>query len=400
MPREGSATSSIWPGAGERSATQTRSASGNGAHGHRCAAAKTDVPLRTAMIPDEMVVLHQLSFKLKHFSAHLLQATGVLALLRKGMLQGRAVVLMYHRVVSSRERGRVYSHEGMVVESDAFETQIRCLKEHFSVCSMEEILDCLKAGRPFRNGSCLITFDDGWRDNFVNAFPILERYGVPATIFLSTGFIGTGKRFWQERLSEELHRAWRPAGTDAEGKLRAVLNRYGIPTLSQTGSGDLKAMIDRIVQSRKRSLQKQNENLISDLAAAAAETTEERPPSFFGWDDARTMMGRGISYGCHGERHRILTGLAEEEVLREIQVSKEALETRLDVSPRAFSYPNGDFTPRIAAQVRACGFEAAFGTRHGLLDLNSDRYALGRSNIAGRMTACAPLFEARMLGIL
>ncbi|HWR97498.1 MAG TPA: polysaccharide deacetylase family protein [Candidatus Methanoperedens sp.] len=351
------------------------------------------------MIAGEMTTLHRLSFVCKHLAAHLLQVSGVLALLRRRMLEGRAAVLMYHRVISPTERHQVFSHEGMVVETDAFEMQIRCLKKHFCVRSLEEILDDLKARRRFRSGSCLITFDDGWRDNFVNAFPVLAHYGVPATIFLSTGFVGTGRRFWQERLSEELACALRLAGADAQGKFKAVLDNHGIPHVIRKRRGHQKAVVGRIVQIRKRHTQAENEALISDLVAVAGEPAGSRPPSFFGWDDARTMMAGGITYGCHGEGHRILTRLAEEEALCEIRASREALETRLGVSPRAFAYPNGDFTPRIAAQVRACGFEAAFVTRKGLLDLNSDRYALGRSNIAGSMAACAPLFQARALGI-
>lgn len=347
-----------------------------------------------------IAALHQLSFVLKHHGAHLLKVTGGLALLRKRLLRGRAVVLMYHRVVSQSEHRRVFSHEGMVVDDDAFELQVRCIKEHFSPVSLEEFLDNLRSGRRFRNGSCLVTFDDGWRDNYVNALPILEHHRVPATIFLSTGFIGSGKRFWQERLSEELHRAFRLSGTNAGGKLGEVLQKHGIPSLSKTCWGGQKEMVDRIVQNRKLYMPEENETLISDIAATAGGQDAVELQSFFSWDDARIMLGQGISFGCHGENHRILTRLTKEEVLREIRVSKESIEKRLGVSARAFSYPNGDFTPAIAAQVRACGFEAAFGTKHGFLDLTSDRYALGRSNIAGRMTACAPFFEARALGVL
>lgn len=340
------------------------------------------------------------AFAVKHAFAHLAQTLGVLTALRERALRGKAVVLMYHRVVASLERDQVLSHAGMTVDARTFAMQVRCLKQRFSVVTLQEFLERLSGRGTFPDGSCLITFDDGWRDNYLNAVPILEENGVPATVFLTTGYVGTTRRFWQERLAHLLVDAQRQAGTAAGRRFADVLERGSIPGLARLRGPARKRAVDQIVAGRKRFSEEQNESLIAELADALGATGEQRPPAFITWDEARAMHGRGVSFGSHGESHRLLTTLAPEEAQREISRSKSALEAHLGVTPRVFSYPNGDLNAALAAQVHAGGYEAAFGTREGFAGPASDPFALPRVNIADGMTSCEPLFLSRLSGVL
>ena len=88
----------------------------------------------------------------------------------------------------------------MYVTTDTFDRQIQFLKKKFEVVHLEELLSNVLSGRQIGR-HCAITFDDGWLDNYTQAFPILTKYQIPATIFLSTGLIGTNRLFWPEEFS-------------------------------------------------------------------------------------------------------------------------------------------------------------------------------------------------------
>src|SRR5581483_9637650 len=119
-----------------------------------------------------------------------------------GRLRGRAVILGYHRVLAPGDLGREFVQPGMYVEAGEFAAHVRYLLRHFRVLALEDLLARWAAGDwdPAAR-YCAITFDDGWRDNYVHAFPVLRALGVPATIFVATAFVGTPERFWTDILA-------------------------------------------------------------------------------------------------------------------------------------------------------------------------------------------------------
>ena len=116
--------------------------------------------------------------------AHLLYYSGALLLWKAIVMRNRAVVLMYHRVLTNEERRQSGSHPALVVERETFARQMALLKRRFSVLSVDELADRLEKKVPLPNSSVIITFDDGWRDNFTNALPILRYHTLPALVFL------------------------------------------------------------------------------------------------------------------------------------------------------------------------------------------------------------------------
>src|SRR6267143_2306105 len=131
-------------------------------------------------------------------------------------LRGRVLILGYHRVLPESELRRQFVQPGMYVRPRVLEAHLRFLRRHFRIISFDEFLS-LRDARAWDPGAryCLITFDDGWRDNYVHAYPLLRRLAMPATIFLPTRFVGTDEWFWPEKLAHVLARRWeRPAGPD------------------------------------------------------------------------------------------------------------------------------------------------------------------------------------------
>jgi len=137
----------------------------------------------------------------------------------KTRLRGRVVILAYHRVLTQKDLAAHFVQPGMYVLADVFESQMRFVREHFCLLSIGELFQRWKSGGlDERSRYCVITFDDGWLDNYVYAYPVLRRLGIPATIFLPTRFVGTDEWFWPDKLAYLL-RCSRPNGTPpgAEG---------------------------------------------------------------------------------------------------------------------------------------------------------------------------------------
>jgi hypothetical protein len=121
--------------------------------------------------------------------------------LYRNLLRGKTIILAYHRVLSKREMDEMYIQPGMYVSQDVFEKQMQFLKEYFTVVSFGELLDLWKQKTYDPNKRyCVITFGDGWLDNYLYTFSVLKKYQIPATIFLPTNYVGTNDWFWPDRL--------------------------------------------------------------------------------------------------------------------------------------------------------------------------------------------------------
>src|SRR5215510_12205168 len=148
----------------------------------------------------------------KRFAKVLLGQAVVLSGLWKRRLRmwaerNAVIILTYHRVIEQWDNVLEYSQPGMVVTVSTFERQLAILRQHFEVVTLDAVL---ANGHPSPGASrprCVVTFDDGWRDNYDLAFPILRRHDIPATIFLTTDFIGTDRAFWHTELTYLLTRA-------------------------------------------------------------------------------------------------------------------------------------------------------------------------------------------------
>jgi len=331
--------------------------------------------------------------------AYSLYLTGILNLLLRIRLSKKAVVLMYHRVLNEYEIKNTYSHQGIVVSKDSFDRQINYVSKHFHVVTLNEFVSHIENKVPFPDGTCLITFDDGWRDNFTNAFPILQKYQVPAVIFLTANYIGSEESFWQGTISRLLFELHRQCTIDEHKATDALTLQYqGLKKLISCRKSELKETISNLVAAQKHRPIQETERLIERLTkflASASETPENERP-FLTWDDIRAMASDGIRFGSHGNNHRILINVEVKETLEEIRGSKERLEIALKEPVEAFSYPNGDYDEQVVSQVSDSGYKLAFGTNPAYISVEADRYQLGRINIHEDMTRNIPMFVSRI----
>lgn len=334
---------------------------------------------------------------IKRIIASFLYGSGILNYISRSRLQGKAVVLMYHRVLSTEESNKTFSHPGIVVNCETFRRHIELLNEYFSPLTLEQFEQHMLSGDSFPNGACLVTFDDGWIDNYTNALPILQDLKVPAAVFAATDYIGTDNAFWQERLGYLLYTA---VTLNVE---KEILEKHGIVLSNNLKEDELRSEIGTIVEWYR----KQDYEFIFSLIADLEETLRESGYSkeivpydlFMDWKQINSIIKGGVTVASHSCSHRILTRLDTESIDYELNASRQTLKDRLGHEVTAMAYPNGDFDDTVRKKVYTNGYRLAFTTQDEFTDLTTDRLLIPRINMHELATSTDALFLCRVLRV-
>ena len=313
-------------------------------------------------------------------------------------LRGKAVILMYHRVVTEKERNRYFIQPGMYVKTAVFEKQMRFLKEHFQILSFSELLDLWKEKSWDESKKyCVITFDDGWLDNYLYAYPILKRYGIPATIFLPTSLVGTNEWFWPEKLGYLLQHYY---SGEAPQEQKAAMSQFlKDHSWGNNNGSNLADKIDSLIERCKDLPTEDINGFLEKLSETCCwSLPEER--LLLNWEEIQEMSQHGISFGSHSATHRILTGLPVKEIQKEVEGSLDVLRKNKTNHIPVFCYPNGAYTSEVVRQVKLAGYQAAVSTRSGFEDsLTQDIFTLKRIGIHNDISATLPLFSFHLSGM-
>lgn len=278
--------------------------------------------------------------------------------------QGRLSILIFHRVLATPDP--LFPD---IPDALDFEAKMRWVRDWFNVVPLGSAAERLQAGSiPAR--ALAISFDDGYADNEEVAAPILQRLGMPATFFVSTGFLDGGC-MWNDRVIEAI-RACRAEFIDlsAQGLGRHVL-----------GSAQARRQaIDALLKDIKH-LEPARRLALCDAIAEAAGTAAP-PRLMMRPDQVRSLRSFGMDVGAHTVTHPILSRLGAVAARDEIGGSKEALEQIVGERVDLFAYPNGvpvqDYAGEHVQMVKQCGFSAAVSTAWGAGSQGSDRFQLPR----------------------
>jgi peptidoglycan/xylan/chitin deacetylase (PgdA/CDA1 family) len=242
--------------------------------------------------------------------------------------------------------------------TSVFAARMEHIARHYTVLPVEELVDRVRQGR-VPGKALALTFDDGYRDNLRHAAPILTRYGLPATIFLTTGCIGTREILWFDRLALALKTTRQTHLRLADGSVLRLASTADRLQAVQAALRHLKALTDA---ERRETF----ERILRDLGSSSLDDPKRLMLS---WDEVEVLRGLGFSVGAHTVSHPILSRLSPAEAWREINESKVEIERALGTRPRAFAYPNGgaeDVNPLTVRLVGDAGFTCAVTTRRGL----------------------------------
>jgi peptidoglycan/xylan/chitin deacetylase (PgdA/CDA1 family) len=274
----------------------------------------------------------------------------------------RLLIITYHSITSASDRDTFL---GFPV--DIFEEHLKVIRKNFKIVSMKEGLEALCEANP-RDFYAAINFDDGYMDNYLYAYPILKKYGMPATIFLTTDFIGNRHIFWWDRVFNILS-SLKSRDIDIDfGSERFYFNRDTLQDKKQAAD-----CINRFLRQQKEDT---IEYLVGRFQNQFPLEKELKPSLMLGWREIKEMDRDIISFGSHTKTHRNLCLLGDDEVREELIGSKREIERHLGTEVVGFSYPFGIFDERIKRLVREAGFKYARATLRGLNHKARDEFNL------------------------
>ena len=295
----------------------------------------------------------------------------------------RAIVLTYHRVAPRRPDDPLLS--GMISATpEAFERHLDLLASRAPIVSIEELLAALDRGR-LRRHVVLLTFDDAYRDVADHAWPTLRRRGLPALLFVPTGFIGRSERpFWWDRLHHAL-RASPHAELRLDGGALELSNESARASAWRTLRSQIKALPHDEGMARV-------DAICDDLGV------KDPSSGILDWAELRRLAGEGMALAPHTVNHPLLTRVNTDRALDEVVESARELRDRVGGALPIFAYPSGAHDGRVAAVVRQAGIRAAFTTVRGSVRPGrDDPMRLRRVNVGPRTTDAILTAEMALL---
>ena len=327
-----------------------------------------------SMVRRQLRVSQPKSQAARRAAARALRYSG-LTWIRGATERNSLTILAYHRVLPLQE-SLLYPFQSMVMPRDLFEQQISHLRQHYTMLTLAEAVERLRM-RDLSPRAVAITFDDGYRDNFEVALPILKKYGIPATFFVVTGALGGKTRLlWDEVVTRV--RQLKDSGA-WDQILREPLSPWMHEKLRSLASGESAETVgERIVRDMNRVSLHDREAGLAALRRATPGESKYSDPPLMSWDELREMRRAGMLVGAHTESHPFLDELDPETARREIQDSIRTLNERLGEPITLFSYPRGRFKENVKGLLQEAGIEAAVTTDLGRNSPGGDPYELRR----------------------
>ena len=261
------------------------------------------------------------------------------------------LVLNYHRVGNAEETP--YDSGTFGPTAEQFDWQLGYLKSRFDCIGLEEAVAMITGTAPMRQ-SLLLTFDDGYLDNYQVAFPLLRSHGMQATFFLPTSFIGTQRVPWWDTIAYIIKHSRKdsfritypqPAEFRIEAKPSATVFQL-LSLCFRNATTDYAPLIEQL-----------------ENACDCPRPNGSSERCFLNWDEARAMQAAGMSFGSHTHNHEVLSGLPLARQIFELTESRAILERELGRTIDTLAYPVGQpytFNSDTLAAVERAGYRAAF----------------------------------------
>lgn len=291
-------------------------------------------------------------------------------------------ILAYHRVLDIDDLD-AFKFDLAVVSASTqqFREQLECIRRRFNPITFGEVIAALDGGPPLPADAVLLTFDDGYDDNYRVAFPILRDFGMSAMFFVSTGHIDTGMPYAYD---------WIVYMICVTGADRLAIPELGIeeplPRSLVERRRVAEALLERVKRADDATQRAVIDRLEREWNLRRAPNTDCRPMS---WDQLREMQSAGMEIGSHGVHHRMLAKLSDEDLEYELRASKAALDAHLDKPIEVLSYPVGGsdaYDRRVMDAAARAGYRAACSYVGGTnVPGEMSRYALNRLAVEREM---------------
>lgn len=289
--------------------------------------------------------------------------------LRSKITNSQTIILNYHRIGPMNDNWIIKP-----LHHKIFEKQVEYLSKNYEIISLKSLSEMLINGNVPKK-AVVITFDDGYKDNYEYAYPVLKKYDIPATIFLTTGPIEQKKLYWWDEINYALF------NTDL--KSMDITNIGTFKLISEIDKSkaayNIVEKLKTIQNDKKMSI---TENIINLSGVNIPEKLGKK--HILSWNEIKKMDKNGIDFGAHTVNHPILTNITLDEAKWEIEGSKYLIEETLERKINSFAYPNGknnDFNEDILSLVKKSGFNCSVSFLPGLIKNSvKELYQLNRSS--------------------
>jgi peptidoglycan/xylan/chitin deacetylase (PgdA/CDA1 family) len=278
------------------------------------------------------------------------------------LLSRRPVVLCYHRTVEDFAAGASHSLPSMLTSRGMLERHLDCLGRRSDFVSLDDLGAWLEGKKHFARSVVAVTFDDAYEDIYHHAFPLLQRKGIPAAVFVPTDLAGTSDLPMHDRLFLLLARAFERWGYRSavdfvrsyldRGKPAAYAQRIGCdewtpPNAVSSLLGSLpQAEIRRLIETLEIEIEIEPQALKTHRAVT--------------WEMIAAMHRAGVTIGSHTKTHAELINETPQKILDEIQGSRNELERRLGTKVTHIAYPDGQFNAAVVQAADLCGYRFGY----------------------------------------
>jgi peptidoglycan/xylan/chitin deacetylase (PgdA/CDA1 family) len=286
---------------------------------------------------------------------------------------------MYHGFTDKKNQDDIENYQGKHINIELFRSQIRYLIKNYNVIPLIQFIEYCIKGEKLPSKSVIITIDDGYKSNYSLAFPIFKEFDIPATIFLTTDFIGSRNFLWVDRLEYSINHT-----ESKELKLNIGDEEFFFPLITNKE----KILCNEWLRFKFKpmdngKIEKAVQQTESKLNVKLSETPNV--PKIYEpmtWGEISEMINTSkVDIGSHTHKHLILARYGNGVIRNELLQSKKIIERETGINTGLFCYPNGsiaDFNNKTKLLLKESGYSCALTTVSGTNNEISDLYELKR----------------------
>lgn len=316
----------------------------------------------------------------------LAQLCGNLSLHRLILDKSSIRIVVYHRIMENFDPLHFpYDHELVDATTDEFDRELAHFKRDYNIVTFGDVIRMLDDGVPLPERALLITFDDGYQDNYLHAFPLLREHKVPATMLLAASFVGGDSTFWYDRLAFILRNLDQDSVSFGGGK-----HDFRLTTDPARRMKVFKVIMEYLAcvedAERLQILEEINAKYGYVYDRQGEEVRALSRP--LNWQQVAEMSREGVEMGSHTMTHPFLSRVDRQQLLDEMTGSKALIEQHTGSPVRVIAYPNGqsrDFNDEVKQAAREAGYSIGLSYVDGVNPLDElDRFALKRLHVSPR----------------
>jgi len=316
-----------------------------------------------------------------HQMATIFTAVGIDKLFRiaRPFFYNEIPILTYHRVINT-DKNYPFDSDLISATPTSFEQQMNFVKANYTAISMTEFISSLESNKQLPKNPILITFDDGFDDNYFNAYPILKKLDIPATFFVTTDYIGKQDTIWYERLAYFFNNTKANNIVIDELSLKLEVTETNRFACYQDLIESLKLNKDDLRKSILNSLYNKYGDPYLNIS-----TKEKCLSQFMTWEHLNELSQNNITIDSHSHTHPILSMLSQKQLSFELSESKKLIEERLKNRVKSIAYPVGQensISTAVRNEAMKQQYAIGFSFISGMCDLNSiDKFNIKRLHI-------------------